>query len=377
MTKVIGLMSPVIVPLIIAGILFFSSEKNNRPRLFLAYYMLLIAFIFIANAFYFEHNYRIYAKVHSLHIGAVLAVYPGVYCYIRMLVNPRESVMKNILHFIPSILFFILSAFIFFVFLSSSEQTLFLSEYRFNPDFSMRWLKILYFVRIGNIAVLFVQVFLYLFLIYRLLSRHRDKMADIFSDPEKFQLNWLRILNISLALSAFITVFLYTVNPVRLFGDDRYLAYPMLLIALILWFLGIMGNNQPQLPIAIFNENDREGDKFVKPSSDLAKRLTEYFETKKPYLNPDLKIWDVASELGTNRTYISQTINSNFNQNFSSFVSSYRVEEAKRIIAKNQDKSLLMICEEVGFGSVSSLSRAFSNHTKKSISHFRNQSLKQ
>lgn len=371
MTKIIGLWSPVIVPLVIAGILLFSSERNNRPKLFLAFYMLTITYIFIANSFYFQHNYKIYSYLHSLHIGTVLAIYPGAYAYVLLLISPHTPGRRLLFHFIPSIVFTITSAFIFFIFLSAPDRTLFLAEYRFSPDFSLRWLKILYFVRMANILVLFIQVFLYMLLIYRTLKNHREKMADIFSNPERFQLNWLRIFNISLALSAFITVFLYTVNPAKLFGDERYLAYPMLLIALILWFLGIMGNNQPMLPESLHSDNENNGNNRELSASDLAKRLTSYFETRKPYLNPDLKIWDIASELGSNRTYISRTINNSFNMNFSSFVNSYRINEAKTIITADPGKPLKIVAEEVGFGSVSSLSRAFPEITGITISKYR------
>lgn len=373
MTKVIGLLSPVIVPLVIAGILFFSAERNNRPKLFLALYMLLIAFVFTANAFYFEHNYRVYSWFHSLHIGTVLAIYPGAYIYIKMLVGPSSDHRRLLYHFIPPLLFTLTSAIIFFLLLDIDERTLFLTEYRFSPDFSMRWLKILYYIRMANILFLFAQVFIYMFMIYSILKKYRREVSEIFSNPERFDLNWLRVFNILLALSAFITVFLYTVNPVKLFGDDRFLAYPMLLIAVILWFFGIMGNNQPQLPDSYREENGNghapiAGDLAA---SDLARRLTSYFEEKRPYLDPDLKIWDIASELGSNRTYISRTINSSFNQNFSAFVNSYRVKEAIKLINEDPGKPLKLVAEEVGFGSVSSFSRSFLEVTGKTISRFR------
>lgn len=370
MIKLLGLVSPVIVPLIVAGLLIFSSEKTNRPKLYLVSYMLLIAFIFAANFYYFQHQYTVYIWLHSLHIGTVLAIYPGAYVYIQLLVNPGVKTSKLLIHFIPSILFFVASAAIFFPFLTPGERSLFLTEYRFHPDFSKTWMKILYYIRMGNIMVLFIQVFVYLILITGTLRKHRDLMAEIFSNPEKFQLNWLRFFNIALALSAFIAVFLYAANPAKLFGDDRYLAYPLLLIALILWFLGIMGNNQSMLPEVIFADKDESP--APKPRlPELAEKLLDYFREKKPYHDPDLKIWDVSRELGTNRTYLSQLINTQFSLNFSGFVNSYRINEAKEILEENPDKDILSIANEVGFGSVASLSRAFSRSFKMNISQFR------
>ncbi len=370
MIKLVGLISPVIVPLVVSGLLIFSSEKNNKPKLFLAAYMLLITFIFAANFYYFEHNYRVYIWLHSLHIGTVLAIYPGAFVYIKLLVSPENQTKKLFLHFIPSLFFFIASASIFFPFLSVEEREIFLTEYRFQPDFSKIWMKILYYVRMANIMVLFIQVFFYLVLTLRTLKKHRKTMADIFSNPERFQLNWLRYFNIALALSAFVAVFLYAVNPARLFGDDRYLAYPLLLIAVILWFLGIMGNNQSGLPETAL-EREPESPSPAKQNSVLVKKLLSYFEDKKPYLDPELKIWDVCKELGSNRTYISRMINTEFNKNFSGFVNSYRIQEAKRLIEKNPDTDILSISDEVGFGSVSSFNRCFSESFHMNMSEYR------
>lgn len=372
MIRLFGLISPILVPLIVSGLLFLSSEKNNRPKLFLAGYMLLITFVFGANYYYFEHNFDVYIWLHSLHIATVLAIYPGAYVYVKLLTDPGIASKKLIRHFIPSIFFFFASALIFFPLLSTEEKITFLAEYRYHPDFSRTWMKILYYIRMANIAALFVQVFLYLILTFRVLYKHRKAMAEIFSNPERFQLNWLRIFNYALALSAFIAVFIYSVNPVKLFGDERFLAYPLLLIALILWFLGIMGNNQKRLPDAVFSSPMPIPIDPVSSSSVLAEKLLQFFAEKKPYLDPDLKIWDITTELGTNRTYISNTINQEFNQNFSGFVNSYRVNEVKKLLKKDPGIPLKILVAETGFGSVSSLNRSFTENAGQSISEFRN-----
>ena len=371
MIKFLGLVSPVAVPLILAGVLFFSSEKDNRPRLYLAGYMLVIAYVFLANFFYFEHNYELYAIFHSLHIASVLTIYPGAYVYVILLVKPGISKKRLFLHFVPALIFFFSSALVFYPFLSPEERVQFLAEYRFNPDFGKTWMKIIYFVRMANIAVLFIQVFVYLFLTWGVLRKHRQTMADIFSNPEKFQLNWLRFFNISLALSAMVSVFLYSVNPARLFGDDRYLALPLLLIAIILWFLGIMGNNQGVVEYSQPEEEDPDDQPGKKLYTKLAAEIRNYLEDNKSFLNPELKIYDMARQLGTNRTYLSNTINQEFKMNFASLVNSYRAKEAMEQIKSNPDAGLKEIAHKVGFGSVSSLQRAFREYSGKSIGEFK------
>lgn len=372
MFKSIGLLSPVIVPLILSGILFLSSERNNKPKLFLAIYMLVIAFVFGANYYYFSHEYIVYSYFHSLHIASVLLIYPGAYVYVKLLIEPNIKTRKLLIHLYPSLFFLLSSALVFFPFLSASERIYFLTEYRFHPDFSDKWLKLLYYIRIANILTLFIQVFLYSGLIFKSLRKHKREMSNLFSNPEKFQLSWLKMFNVALAMSAFISVFLYTVNPVKLFGDERFLSYPLLLIALILWFLGIMGNNQNYFSVQLNVTPDRNDlNNGSKDFEKLNMALINYIKIEKAYLNPDLKIWDVSTKLGTNRTYISKLINSRYKQSFSSFVNSYRVEEAKRLIDLDPSQTLAQICEASGFGSLPSLSRTFCDFYGVKITQYR------
>jgi len=222
----------------------------------------------------------------------------------------------------------------------------------------------------ANIATLFIQVVLYLVLTMVTLGKHHQRMEKIFSNPDKYRMNWLRFFNIALALAAFVSVFLYAVNPAKLFGDDRYLAFPLLLIAIILWFLGIMGNNQQPLPSEAVTAGE-EDETAIIPGSDLSEKLIRYFNSSQPFLDPELKIWDVAREIGTNRTYISQAINREFNQNFAGFVNSYRIRKAEEIIRNEKNVSLTDLADKVGFGSVSSLIRSFQEFTGKSVTDYR------
>lgn len=327
--------------------------------MYLAFYMLLITFVFAANFYYFEHNYKIYSLLHSLHIASVLAIYPGAFIYVKLLVNPGKIPGKLWVHFIPSLFFLVASAAIFYPALSFEERVHFLTEYRYRPDFSDFWLKILYGVRMANVGMLFIQVIVYPFLTLRTLKIHKKALNEIFSNPEKYQMNWLKLFNYALALSALICVFIYSVSPQKLFGDERFLAYPLMLIAVILWFLGIMGNNQKYLVMDTHANEMNEVSDVDTLDGTLISRLIKLFEQDKIYLDPDLKIWDVARHLGSNRTYVSRAINSRFKQNFAAYVNGFRAKEARKLILEKPYITTEELVTACGFGSPASLSRAF------------------
>ena len=52
----------------------------------------------------------------------------------------------------------------------------------------------------------------------------------------------------------------------------------------------------------------------------------------KKYLDKDYSAQDLANEIGTNTRYISAVVNVRFHMNFTSFVNSYRINDAKSIL---------------------------------------------
>ncbi|MBR6893396.1 MAG: helix-turn-helix transcriptional regulator [Bacteroidaceae bacterium] len=91
---------------------------------------------------------------------------------------------------------------------------------------------------------------------------------------------------------------------------------------------------------------------------DKARQLNDVMEAKRLYLNPDLTVADIATELGTNRTYVSNLINQYLNTTFSNYVNAYRVRYAKKLLLKTDD-TIEEIYQESGFQSRTTFWRAF------------------
>ena len=90
-------------------------------------------------------------------------------------------------------------------------------------------------------------------------------------------------------------------------------------------------------------------------------------EEKKPYLNAELKLADLATEINCPVHDISQVLNQDLDQSFSDFVNKYRVEEVKK---RMEDKAyakftLIAIAQQCGFNSKTSFYRIFKNETGK------------
>ena len=109
--------------------------------------------------------------------------------------------------------------------------------------------------------------------------------------------------------------------------------------------------------------------------------VTATSRTKKPYkedfrdfLRPRIAVWvktkaytheqftleELASKLYTNKTYLSTFIKNEYDMNFSGWVASLRIDEAKRIMMKEPEKRLQEVAFECGFSSLAYFSKVFS-----------------
>ena len=109
---------------------------------------------------------------------------------------------------------------------------------------------------------------------------------------------------------------------------------------------------------------------------EIAKEIIENLERlmseEKIFMNPNISQKEIANRLNTNTTYLSRTINLKYDLNFSNFLNSYRIDEAKKIILSDSKKTYSFegIAKTVGFSSKSAFYNAFRKFTGKTPSEF-------
>jgi AraC-like DNA-binding protein len=93
--------------------------------------------------------------------------------------------------------------------------------------------------------------------------------------------------------------------------------------------------------------------------NDLQTRITELVEEKQLFLIKDLKISDIARELGTNATYISACINGQMGISFPEFISRYRVEYALKLMQEHPEMSSVEVWDASGLNNEKTFFRRF------------------
>jgi len=101
--------------------------------------------------------------------------------------------------------------------------------------------------------------------------------------------------------------------------------------------------------------------------------LIQLMEDKKPFLDPELSLFKLASLLDVSSHTLSYIINKGCNENFYQFINRYRIDEAKKMIHDPNMKhlSLIGIAFEVGFNSKTVFNTTFKKMTNQTPSEFK------
>lgn len=116
--------------------------------------------------------------------------------------------------------------------------------------------------------------------------------------------------------------------------------------------------------------------KTNKVSAEECKRLADKLELvmrkEKPYINPDLKIADLAIAIGTSAHTLSYLFNQYLNRNYYDYINDYRIEEFKRLVDKDEYSkyTLSALAELCGFSSRASFFRYFKKATNITPSEY-------
>jgi len=357
--KLTLLISSFIIPLILAVTLFVSS-KNNLSKKIMGFGLLNAFFVFLANYIYFHKLFDTYSLIHSLHIATVLWIFPFIYLYVKSIVQSEKQLKKESWHFLPGLIFGLTSAILFGLLLSHDEKIFYLSNYRSGAQFESQNIKMVSVFRSIDVLLIVGQVIYYSIKFVRIPNKYLRELNEEYSNVENFSINWLKWFNASFISVGLLSISFYMFNPFHE-KNDFFLILFLFSISAFIWVLGIWSFKQrkPEIAPCSIPEILSAGQATLELKDvELAKSLMVYFENEKPYLQPDLSLSAVSKVIGTNRTYLSAVINSNFGVNFNVFVNQFRicyVEDYLKLHPKTSKDDLVYIG---GFGSVSSLKRA-------------------
>ena len=349
----------------------FTHKKGNRvSNKIFAGFCLSKAFFIIHDLFsiFRQSVYKVFPiYMDVIFESTFFLIGPFLYFYTRSMTS-KNFVFKRI-HLLNLIPFFIDVTFRNYRFFSHPNIADIMREEGYFISYSeLRWRYI----------TMDIHVIIYVIAALIVLYRYRSKLKEIFSSIEKMKLSWLYLV-----LFGFLLVHLFHLSKLTLaysneiwreiFGLSMHIG--SMLLATIIVFKGL---KQPEIFSGFDEKTIRQKYAKIALSQEkmehYSKKLTQYMETEKPFLNPSLNVNELAYKLSIPSHYISQILSRRLNQNFYHFVNKYRIEESKRILADkaNNKKTVLEVLYEVGFNSKSTFNAIFKQYTGVTPTQFIN-----
>ncbi len=345
-----------------------QKQRRVTDYIFAGWFVLIL--LVIVTSYINYNNIRVWSGLSELTDSTAFLHGPMVWFYTISLirVNFRFS-KKDVWHILP----FILS-----------------TVYLFNPFSSGELVS-----DVGRISILILKMtilFCYGIAVLIQLKKHKQKIANYFSNTEKVKLNWLRLVIWSLIIVWFIGVISLLFQYLSVNTVPHYVNFiTNLALSIFVLVIAYFGIQQRTIFSPDYNVEEGENDsnftnKEIEASNNYSQisqaasivsdkryeRLIEFMESDKPFLDDQLMIYNLASQMHIPPYNLSQLINKYSGKNFFDFINEYRVEEFKRSIMKHShyQQTLLAIALDCGFNSKSSFNRVFKKMTGQTPSEF-------
>lgn len=189
------------------------------------------------------------------------------------------------------------------------------------------------------------------------IPKYHKMLRERFSYDENINLNWLR----TILGSFFIILTLWVVDSliVNLYLECVYLTGTMIIWMFIMSFIYRHESVISELAVAEA-PSDAPGAEVNPETDEIGIRIEHLMLVQRAYLMPTLKVSDVARQIGSNRTYVSNWFNRSRQSTFFSYVNQLRIKHACGLL-NTTDMPLEAIAQESGFNSKSSFYRIFKN----------------
>lgn len=352
---------------ILAACYFIFNKKGSRIANFLILGMIVsITLIIFQNFMIFNGSYTKYSSIIFLFYPLTGLIGPFFYMYVVYLLNPnRKFKIYDLLH---TVLFFVM---LFkhwnFLMLPSEKKIHTVNYFYYSSTILKSYITLeLIFYKLILLAYGFASFYLI-----------KNKIKDLKQWTSNTNIQYLNrfkwiiyLFIIYGALSLLVYLFSYSYE----ITTARLEVYTHLINSMVVVSLSVIVMQQPNLLVFMLQPVS-EAKKQQNSDILILKKLKQLMETEKPFLNPDLKLHDLAKLMNTVPYILSEQINQKMHVNFYEFINQYRVEEfKKRVQSLEFEKyTLLAIALDVGFNSKSSFNRIFKQHTQMTPSQYKNQ----
>jgi AraC-like DNA-binding protein len=344
----------------------FLKKEHRQSNLLLAVFLIaqiLIIFNFECFNFYRE-VYTFCPHLFYLGLPFLFLAAPVFYLYVKSLAfSDFRFNRRHLIHAAPFVVVMLLFVFTFHIHSTQTIRTMldnrsyFISTYRWYYSLIVHLYILLY-----NISSLMV------------LNNYRRKIKETCSSVEKINLSWLSFVLYGFLFACCSSIISFLTSSIDSAVEGTVVFINFLIFFIFFNFIFFKALVQPVIFSGVKEASDLKRP-FLSKSLErkYLDRLKLFMETEKPFLKPDITIFELSRKISVSSRALSEVINKSLGQNFYDFINSYRIKESQRLLSDNtrSKKTVLEVLYEVGYNSKSSFNIAFKKHTGMTPSQFK------
>lgn len=364
------LLLPTFFALIFAFVLYIKSKNRLNRFSILGSFFLLFVIVLFAMFLVSNFNNRPNAIVNFfslLFYVGILTIPPTFYFYVLSLSDlTLEYNHKTITkHYSLPLFLLALNVISFFYLKDVVDETE--SDITLTVSYVMSYANV--------IALLFVFPVQNIYYVYKTFLHHKEhkcKLRNVFSYSKGVDLQWMQHYIVGYV---FFIIGIYVIQSYE--ADVTVLLAMSLFMCAYFLFIGYKGINQEKV---FFNESELElieeleDTKITDRNQQLKAVILDKINREEPFLQSDLTIHEFSKLVGSNSKYVSNVLNTEFEQNFATFINSYRIEKAKEYLRgkETSNYTIEVVSEMAGFHSKSAFNKAFKNIVGVTPSTYKN-----
>lgn len=331
--------TPFMVCLFWVIVFVLDYRRHDPAKKVLTWFLLTCTILYLCHALFFTTG-----RHHPLDcIWALcsLSVYPIFLIYLRTLTKGFSDNNRQYLALIPGFVFFLILL--------------------FNPGSSLD---------VVRTALFTVQIAVVLVSGTRMLQEFDREVESFYADTEGRETGGIKKLLIAFVITSIISAVASALGRSYFGGDDRLLLAVSFLFASLLFAISYIGYTREFSYSVMSMETEEEEEEAVPENGQdseetLGRKLDELMERKQIFLEKGLKINDVAKEIGSCRTYVSNYLNKTKGETFSDYINRLRIEHALTVLEQDHQIKNIALAERLGFASEQSFYRNFKKFTGK------------
>lgn len=350
------------------------AEKRQTAKKRLLAYMAAAALLYMGHYVYFNRLTGLLPVSDTVYVTMNLAVFPLYYIYLKELTEPEWNHRWQWLLLAPAVVVGLTVGLLYWL-MSPAETTLFVDSYLYRDDSHALsgvgwWLAT---VHRGAKAVFALLVVFVLFMGFRKIRKYEQVLEQNYADTDDKRLPLVKVVLWLFVVTSFIS-FLANVLGRNSFADSPWLLLvPSTVFSVLQFLLGYAGYRQQFTVRDLLRELDitaPESDTVTESSSEsqhtvldeLPRQIADVVSSDRLFLQPNLKITDVADLLHTNRTYVSRVLKEEMGTTFADFINRQRIEYACQLMEQQPQLPASEVARLSGFSSQSSFYRNYKHY---------------